>query len=163
MPTPTLGPLNALAQAVANQRKLMYDAYVDLKGVDLPVAKLIATGTARRDVFGDLQYDTPNGQVTTSTVRLVVNFGEIIKLLDTADNISAASNLAADTGPDTTYEMMAKLEANINIGDVIQIPYSLVSPNPAFADQLLEFQVKEVRVGSHMFPYTKRVVTFNRQ
>lgn len=156
------GKLQLLAQAVAKVKQLQYEAYIDLRGVQLDLRQLITIGSARRDVFGDLLVDSPQAQWTTTQQSFVIDFSEVVRILDQAQSVPAESNLSMDLGPDTKFTAHVKLGTVINVGDQIDIPYNVIGIQSSTAQQIT-CQVYEVAVGQHLYPYSKKAVLFVKQ
>lgn len=156
------GKLQVLAQAVAKVKQLQYEAYIDLRGVQLDLRQLTTSGSARRDVFGDLLVDSPQAQWTTTQQSFVIDFSEVVRILDQTQSVAAESNLSMDVGPDTKFTAMVKLGTLINIGDQVDIPYNVIGLQST-ATQQITCQVFDVRVGQHLYPYSKKVVLFVKQ
>lgn len=157
-----IGVLNALAAAVSRSRQLQYEARIDLDGTVLQLRSLVTTGGSRRDVFGDLLVDSPSAQWVATQVPFLINFGELVKVLDTLDATTAESSLAADIGPETKFVAMVKLGQVINLGDQIDIPYNLIGIQSSTTVGIT-CQCCEVSVGTHLYPYTKRATFFVKQ
>jgi hypothetical protein len=154
-----LGLLQNLAATVARVKQLQYEAYVDLRGVQLDLRRLVTTGSARRDVFGDLLVDSPQAQWTTAPATFVIDFSEVVRILDQAQSTASESNLSMDAGPDIKFPALVKLGTLINVGDQIDIPYNLIGIQSS-AVQQVTCQVYEVLVGQHLYPYSKKVMLF---